>query len=179
MQQISDFSGIGFTSDKCNKILTTVPVGLSSLTGSSHRRSRACPNTDSSLAAIDAPSSRYGPPAIAIPFVFGHMRRRHSSHLWHPPAAEASVKAARSWRAAYAGEAPLRTPERRVLPRQLRASYELASAWSFRMTSGVSWATGTLHFRISATRSSWSYWTLSVTVPVVAVVPEVPAIVMV
>jgi hypothetical protein len=40
------------------------------------------------------------PPAVAFPCVFGHMRRRHSSHDSISPGAEASVKAARSLRAA-------------------------------------------------------------------------------
>jgi hypothetical protein len=37
-----------------------------------------------------------GPPAVAFPCVFGHMRRRHSSHVSATPGAEASVKAART-----------------------------------------------------------------------------------
>ena len=45
---------------------------------------------------------------VALSCVFEHMRRRHSSHNWEPSAAEASVKAARSVRAAQAGEAKRR-----------------------------------------------------------------------
>ncbi len=40
--------------------------------------------------------TRFGCPAAAFPCVFGHMRRRHSSHNRASPGAEASVKAARS-----------------------------------------------------------------------------------
>jgi hypothetical protein len=47
------------------------------------------------LSALLPSSTRFGSPAAAFPCVFGHMRRRHSSHNSASPEAEASVKAAR------------------------------------------------------------------------------------
>jgi 2-methylcitrate dehydratase PrpD len=50
-----------------------------------------------------------------------NMRKRHFSHSWKTPAAEASVKAVRSLRAAQRAERsgePLRMMERRVRPPQ-------------------------------------------------------------
>jgi hypothetical protein len=81
----------GLMSDKCSKFLTSSVYP-------DVRKMQQTPDEApvGFTAFIDTPS----PSAVAFPCVFGHMRRRHSSHVSASPAAEASVKAARTLRAA-------------------------------------------------------------------------------